>query len=187
MTVGLVNPLPGHAITQHFDGSYYNPSTGIGEKPGWLYSDTHGPWAASKVAVAGWQSRAHLHCALDQGAPTGTQIVAPERMKIVINTIDPASGDHYIVAEVRPGTVFHFDHLSKVMVPVGTVVAKGAKGWALVGATGHVTGPHLHWEVRHTGSAVPDYRKNYLWRRYNPERMLVGKDKAATPWIVPSH
>ena len=37
--------------------------------------------------------------------------------------------------------------------PIGQRVAQGDEVW-LVGATGHATGPHLHFEVRVNGTAV---------------------------------
>jgi len=179
---GLMNPLPGHTVTQGFAGAYYM------EQPGWLFTDAGGPWAGSKTSVTGpgWTYKVDLHMAIDQSAPIDTPVLAPERMKIVVNMVDPTTGDHFVIGEIRFGTILHFDHLSKVLLPVGTVVGKGVK-FALSGATGHVSGPHLHWEVRHTNSTTADYRVTSRWRRYNPLRMYTGKDHANVPWIVPTH
>ena len=46
-----------------------------------------------------------------------------------------------------------FAHLSTVDVHVGEQVDTGAR-IGLVGATGRVTGPHLHWAVRLNGARV---------------------------------
>jgi murein DD-endopeptidase MepM/ murein hydrolase activator NlpD len=48
------------------------------------------------------------------------------------------------------GLTSRYAHLSKSLVKVGDVVMKG-QVVARVGATGRVTGPHLHFEVREKG------------------------------------
>ena len=65
------------------------------------------------------------------------------------------------------GTVVYLDHgagltsaylhLSRTDVAVGDTVARGAPIGA-VGATGRVTGPHLHWIVRYGGVSVDGAR-----------------------------
>ena len=173
---GLLNPMPNHLVTQHFEGAY------SAEPRGYLATPAD-PWRAKGTWFTGATLREHLHKAVDVSAPVGTKVLAPEKAKLVLQAIDAKTGDHYAFLQIRPGTVLAFHHLSKVLVPVGTTVARGA-AFALSGATGHVTGPHLHWAVRHSATLTdPHYSSS--WMRYNPLRLLVGGDKAATAWIRP--
>ncbi|HEY8830902.1 MAG TPA: M23 family metallopeptidase [Gemmatimonadaceae bacterium] len=51
------------------------------------------------------------------------------------------------------GLVTAYFHLSKTLVSVGDTVARG-QVIGLVGATGRVTGPHLHWAARYGATTV---------------------------------
>ena len=51
------------------------------------------------------------------------------------------------------GLYSYFAHLSEIAVGEGDVVEPGQVVGA-VGATGRVTGPHLHWTVRLNGARV---------------------------------
>jgi murein DD-endopeptidase MepM/ murein hydrolase activator NlpD len=51
------------------------------------------------------------------------------------------------------GLVTAYFHLSKTLVSVGDTVARG-QVVGLVGATGRVTGPHLHWAARYGATTV---------------------------------
>ena len=51
------------------------------------------------------------------------------------------------------GLVSLFAHLSRIDVKAGASVARDDV-LGLVGATGRVTGPHLHWTVRLGGARV---------------------------------
>jgi murein DD-endopeptidase MepM/ murein hydrolase activator NlpD len=54
-------------------------------------------------------------------------------------------------------------HLSETLVVAGTTVERGQK-IALSGATGRVTGPHLHWAVRIAGARVDPQSLVFLGR-----------------------
>ncbi len=51
------------------------------------------------------------------------------------------------------GVVTGYFHLTKALVSPGDTVARGQR-IGLVGATGRVTGPHLHWSARYGGLTV---------------------------------
>jgi len=93
------------------------------------------------------------HSGADFNSATGTPIKAPNAARVVL------AGDRYYTGNtvmIDHGlTLFSlFAHLSEIDVKVGdTVVAGDVIG--KVGATGRVTGPHLHWSVR-LGSARID-------------------------------
>lgn len=55
-----------------------------------------------------------------------------------------------------------YAHMSAVTVNVGDRVTGGASVLGRAGATGNVTGPHLHFEVRVNGTAVDPLANGYL-------------------------
>jgi murein DD-endopeptidase MepM/ murein hydrolase activator NlpD len=58
-----------------------------------------------------------------------------------------------VLVRHSPGVVTAYAHMSRVFVHAGQHVRTGEL-LGLVGATGHVTGPHLHFEVRLDGAKV---------------------------------
>ncbi|WP_330297248.1 M23 family metallopeptidase [Streptomyces sp. NBC_00503] len=91
------------------------------------------------------------HTGLDFAAPTGTPVKAVGSGKITSAGWSGAYG-YRIVLELPDGTEIWYCHLSSMSVTGGTVAAGDTIG--RVGATGNVTGPHLHLEVREGGSTV---------------------------------
>jgi murein DD-endopeptidase MepM/ murein hydrolase activator NlpD len=62
-------------------------------------------------------------------------------------------GGRVVYIDHGAGVVTGYLHLSKVLVSVGDRVARGQQ-IGLVGATGRVTGPHLHWTARYGALTV---------------------------------
>ena len=85
------------------------------------------------------------HLALDIAAPSGTEIVAPESGTVILVGNFFYSGN-YLIIDHGFGLLSSYSHLSKVNVNLDEFVDQGKK-IGEVGATGRVTGPHLHWSI----------------------------------------
>ena len=85
------------------------------------------------------------HSGLDIAAPLGTPVTAPAPGTIV------ETGDYFfngktIFIDHGQGLISMYNHLSRIEVQTGQAVGRGEK-IGEIGATGRVTGPHLHWSV----------------------------------------
>jgi murein DD-endopeptidase MepM/ murein hydrolase activator NlpD len=96
--------------------------------------------------------RRNSHSGADFPSPAGTPINAPAPGKVVIAEDFYFSGGT-VVIDHGLGVVSLFAHMSEIFAKAGDDVAQGAV-LGLVGATGRVTGPHLHWTVRVNGARV---------------------------------
>jgi len=92
------------------------------------------------------------HGGADFASPTGTPILAPGGGTVVLAAPLYFTGET-VVVDHGVGLISLFAHLSRIDVKVGERVEKGT-AVGLVGATGRVTGPHLHWTVRLQGARV---------------------------------
>lgn len=90
-----------------------------------------------------------FHRGIDIPSAVGTDIYAAQSGKVVVATKHSSYGN-YIVLDHGGGISTLYAHCSKLLVSVGDTVQQGDH-IAEMGATGNVTGPHLHFEVRVDG------------------------------------
>jgi murein DD-endopeptidase MepM/ murein hydrolase activator NlpD len=104
---------------------------------------------AYKTAGSMWSSG--YHTGVDFVAPTGTSLKAVGAGTVVSAGWGGAYGNQ-VVIKLADGYYAQYAHLSSIGVSAGQSVT-GGQQIGLSGATGNVTGPHLHFEIRTT----PDY------------------------------
>jgi murein DD-endopeptidase MepM/ murein hydrolase activator NlpD len=98
------------------------------------------------------------HAGIDLRAKTGTKVVSTKDG--VISFAGRASGyGKLIIIKHSNGYETRYAHLSKIDVKKGQKVKKN-EYIALSGATGRVSGPHLHFEIRKNGKVTNPI--NYL-------------------------
>ncbi|AZP20885.1 M23 family metallopeptidase [Streptomyces aquilus] len=102
-----------------------------------------------KAGGAVWSSGSHT--GVDFHAASGTSVHAVGSGTVVEAGWGGSYGNN-IVIKMNDGTYTQYGHLSSIGVSVGQTVTPGQQ-IGLSGATGNVTGPHLHFEARTT----PEY------------------------------
>ena len=90
------------------------------------------------------------HPGIDLRAATGTPVLAAGPGRVALASDLYYSGGTVII-DHGGGLFTIYAHLSKIEAKEGTEIAEGASV-GLSGATGRVTGPHLHWGARVGGS-----------------------------------
>ncbi|MBB1253167.1 peptidoglycan DD-metalloendopeptidase family protein [Streptomyces sp. OF3] len=117
-----------------------------------------GQWAkpvaapyGTKFGVAGRMWASGRHTGLDFPAPTGTAVKAVAGGTVSYARSGGPYGSHILIRHGK-GLSSLYAHLSQMQVTEGAV--KRGQRIGAVGATGNVTGPHLHLEARLNGRPV---------------------------------
>jgi len=131
----------------------------------WMQSEPHRLWDTGFVrpvpdrANGAFGSRSIFngqarqpHGGADFLSPAGTPIQAPNSGRIVLAR-DLYFTGNTVVIDHGLGVFSLLAHLSAIDVREGELVTRG-QTLGRVGATGRVTGPHLHWAVRMNGARV---------------------------------
>ena len=90
-----------------------------------------------------------FHYGTDFAADTGTEILAFADGTVLAAGEDEGYGS-YVKIDHGNGFVTLYGHCSALLVREGEYVQRG-QPVALVGESGHATGPHLHFELMHNG------------------------------------
>jgi murein DD-endopeptidase MepM/ murein hydrolase activator NlpD len=112
--------------------------------------EMHGPFGTRRVFNGELQSQ---HNGADFRAQTGDPIRAAAAGVVRLSK-DLFYSGNAVILDHGAGVFTSYSHMSRIDVKVGQTVARGAV-IGLAGATGRVTGPHLHWTVR-VGAANVD-------------------------------
>lgn len=86
------------------------------------------------------------HYGVDIAVPTGTPVHAPAGGRVVLAAADMFYSGGTLIIDHGHGLTSTLLHLSRILVMVGDVVAKG-EVVADSGATGRASGPHVDWRA----------------------------------------
>ena len=89
------------------------------------------------------------HTGMDLAVPSGTPVRAALDGTVTLSQYDGSYG-YCVMIDHGSGLTTLYGHNSRLLVSVGQTVHAGDVV-SLSGATGRVTGPHLHFEVRVNG------------------------------------
>lgn len=92
------------------------------------------------------------HLGLDIAAPTGTPCAAMGGGRVLLAE-DLYFTGHTVLLDHGHGVVSLYAHLSRIDVREGEMLARG-QGLGAIGATGRVTGPHLHLGLNWLATAI---------------------------------
>ncbi len=94
-----------------------------------------------------------FHRGIDVAAPTGTPVYAARSGTVVFSGWSTSGYGYLIRIRHSGGDETWYGHFSTLIAGVNEYVAQGEM-IGLVGSTGISTGPHLHFELHESGSAV---------------------------------
>jgi murein DD-endopeptidase MepM/ murein hydrolase activator NlpD len=125
------------------------------------FEEVHGTWdgdfmwpvpSVRRISSAFGRRWGRLHHGIDIPSRPGTVIVAADSGKVVYSGNGIRGYGNMVVVSHGSGMKTVYAHNKKNLVKKGQKVHRG-QVIGLVGRTGRVTGPHLHFEVRRYGAA----------------------------------
>lgn len=121
------------------------------------FQEITSPWGPRSHPILGTPK---IHNGIDIAAPTGAPVEAALSGEVIMSAAFTAYGN-VLVVDHGGGWATVYAHLSSVGVSEGERVEAGQVIGA-VGATGRVTGPHLHFEIYQGGQSVDPMNRTYL-------------------------
>ncbi|MEU6915148.1 M23 family metallopeptidase [Streptomyces olindensis] len=109
-------------------------------------SPVDGATVGTPYRMSGSMWSSGYHTGVDFVVPTGTSLKAVGAGTVVSAGWGGAYGNQ-VVVKLNDGHYAQYAHLSQLSVSAGQTVTAGQQV-GLSGATGNVTGPHLHFEIR---------------------------------------
>lgn len=119
-------------------------------------------------------SRTWTHLGVDFGCPVGTPVYAPAD-GLVVEPHNDGSFGVAVALEHADGWFTLYAHLSRADVVPGMRVRAGDR-LGLSGATGFVTGPHLHWQLCDSWTFPRDPARNR-----DPLQYMASEEDEMTP------
>ncbi len=142
----FINQGEKYQAVRHADGSYYTPA-GRSMRKAFLRAPVNFKYISSSFnrnrrhPVTG---KVRAHNGIDYAARTGTPIVSAGDGKVIASAYNRFNGN-YVFIKHNSSIVTKYLHMNKRIVKQGQRVKQNQK-IGTVGATGRVTGAHLHYE-----------------------------------------
>lgn len=133
------------------------------------YSSVYGTTRTYVPKTKACKGSTSVHNGQDIAIPTGTEIHAPMAGTVILADPDLYYEGGAVFLDLGRGLVSITMHMSRIDVKDGDTVAQG-QVLGLSGATGRVTGPHLHWGIKFR-NVHSDDRGTDIW--LDPMLMLA--------------
>ena len=111
-----------------------------------------------------------FHSGIDYPGTTATPVTASASGRVTYAGWSAGGWGYLVTIAHSEGVRTLYAHLSRVGVRVGQQVTTGQR-IGRIGASGHATGPHLHFEVRLRGAALDPLTGLYRRRLATPTRL----------------
>lgn len=113
-----------------------------------------------RYVTEGCPEKVKPHLGYDIAAPIGAPVIAPAAGTVILAETDLYYEGGTVFLDHGHGLVSVFLHMSEVDVKKGDVLETG-DAIGKVGASGRVTGPHLHWAVKWRNLGADNRKGDY--------------------------